>query len=66
MTWSRSAEAVAQSEAAALATAVENLGDTIQNISGSDTLGDAQADVQAASDDVAQARSDLSTRAGCS
>jgi hypothetical protein len=60
-----SAEAVAQSEAAALATSIENLADTIQNVSGSDTLGDAQADVQSAADAVSQARDDLATGADC-
>jgi len=60
-----SAEAFEQAKATALATAVENLGDTIQNISGSDSLGDAQADVSAAADEVAAARTDLSAAADC-
>jgi hypothetical protein len=61
-----SAEAFEQAKATALATAVENLGDTIQNVSATDTLGDAQADVQASADEVKAARDDLSTDADCS
>ena len=56
---------VARTEAAALGTAIENLGDTVQNISGSDTVGDAQADVQAAAGEVVQARLDLAAGANC-
>ena len=37
----------------------------VQNISGSDTVGDAQADVQAAAGEVVQARLDLAAGANC-
>jgi hypothetical protein len=57
---------VAQSEAAALGAAIENFGDTVQNLSGSDTVGDAQADVDAAADEIVEARIDLATGANCS
>jgi hypothetical protein len=61
-----SAAAVAQAEASALATALEDFGDTVQNLSGTDTVGDAQTDVQTAADEVSAARDDLATRAECS
>jgi hypothetical protein len=61
-----SAEAFEEAKATTLATAVEDLGDTIQNVSATDTLGDAQADVAAAADEVKAARDDLSTEADCS
>jgi len=50
-----SAEALAPSRAAAMSRAVKNLGDTIQNVSGSDRLADALYEVEVAFAEVSGA-----------
>jgi hypothetical protein len=60
------ADLAAAEEREAVVAALQNLTDTIQDIEGTDTLGDAEAEVQAAADEVAQARDDLATSADCS
>jgi archaellum component FlaC len=61
-----SAQGLAQAEEDALQSAVDDLQSSIQDVSGSDTVSEALADIQSSADEVESTRAETSSSLNCS